>query len=240
MDAPRAVFRLDRKARLLEGLAEGRGGAHRARSSRSEGRVRPGSLHHRQLANYLYLAGASMIPTHNTSFALGIAAHAAIDGTEAGAVLQPGDGDARADEPSLCVRGEGRLQRLRTGRLQEEDWSKIARRWAGSARRQLFIDDNPMVTVMDIRAKARRVKASCGDLGLVAVDYLQLMPAAAAPRTARSRSARSAETSRSSPASRNARCSDCHSSHVVSSSAPTSDRCSSDLRESGCLPATRC
>ncbi len=56
----------------------------------------------------------------------------------------------------------------------------------------IFIDDNPNVTVMDIRARARRLKKSEGDLGVVVVDYLQLMTGGAGPRTARSRWPRSA------------------------------------------------
>ena len=54
----------------------------------------------------------------------------------------------------------------------------------------IFIDDNPNLTVMDIRAKARRLKSREG-LGLVVVDYLQLMTGRHGRRTARSRCPRS-------------------------------------------------
>jgi replicative DNA helicase len=65
--------------------------------------------------------------------------------------------------------------KLRTGRLVESDWSKIGHAIGRLANAPLWIDENPSVTVMEIRAKARRLKSRVGDLGLVVVDYLQLM-----------------------------------------------------------------
>ena len=64
--------------------------------------------------------------------------------------------------------------KMRNGRLTEQDWSKIGKA-IGRLEAPLYIDDNPNVTVMEIRAKARRLKARAGRLGLVVVDYLQLM-----------------------------------------------------------------
>ncbi len=64
---------------------------------------------------------------------------------------------------------------LRTGRIPEADWSKISTAVGRLADAPLFIDDNAHLTVMDMRAKCRRLKAQHGDLGLVVVDYLQLM-----------------------------------------------------------------
>ncbi|MEZ5215189.1 MAG: replicative DNA helicase [Ilumatobacteraceae bacterium] len=65
-------------------------------------------------------------------------------------------------------------QKLRTGRLDQADWSKIGKA-LGRLEIPLFIDENPNVTVMEIRAKARRIKSRHGGLGLILVDYLQLM-----------------------------------------------------------------
>ena len=65
-------------------------------------------------------------------------------------------------------------QKMRTGHLTEQDWTKIAKA-LGRLEAPLWIDDNPNVTVMEIRAKARRLKSRVGDLGLIVVDYLQLM-----------------------------------------------------------------
>jgi replicative DNA helicase len=65
-------------------------------------------------------------------------------------------------------------QKFRTGKLSEQDWSKIGRA-IGRLEVPLFIDDNPNVTVMEIRAKARRLAQRYSKLGLIVVDYLQLM-----------------------------------------------------------------
>ena len=64
--------------------------------------------------------------------------------------------------------------RMRTGKLRENDWSKVGNAISRMSEAPIFIDDNPNLTVMDIRARARRLKSRVG-LGLVVVDYLQLM-----------------------------------------------------------------
>jgi replicative DNA helicase len=64
--------------------------------------------------------------------------------------------------------------KLRTGKLAESDWAKIGKA-IGRLEVPLFLDDNPRVTVMEIRAKARRIKARYGGIGLIVIDYLQLM-----------------------------------------------------------------
>jgi replicative DNA helicase len=66
-------------------------------------------------------------------------------------------------------------QRLRTGKLAEDDWPKITRSVGRLAEAPIWIDDNPNLTVMEIRAKARRLKSRLGDVGLIVIDYLQLM-----------------------------------------------------------------
>ena len=75
----------------------------------------------------------------------------------------------------LC--GEARIDstRMRNGRLLEGDWKKISSAMSRLYEAEMYIDDNPMVTVMDIRAKARRLKSKVGDIGIVVVDYIQLM-----------------------------------------------------------------
>jgi len=66
------------------------------------------------------------------------------------------------------------MQRLRTGRMEESDWTRLTRSLGKLADAPLFIDDSPGTTMMEIRAKCRRLKQRHG-LGLVVVDYLQLM-----------------------------------------------------------------
>jgi len=64
---------------------------------------------------------------------------------------------------------------LRTGNLQEAQWPKITQAVGRLAEAPFYIDDNPQTTIMEMRAKCRRIKQRKGALGLVLVDYLQLM-----------------------------------------------------------------
>jgi replicative DNA helicase len=73
---------------------------------------------------------------------------------------------------------EARLdaQAMRTGRLRDDDWPRLARAAGILAQAPIYIDDAPGMTVLDMRAKARRLKADPdAKLGLIVVDYLQLM-----------------------------------------------------------------
>jgi replicative DNA helicase len=65
--------------------------------------------------------------------------------------------------------------RLRTGSLTDADWTRAQDAFTYLQSAKIFIDDNPGLTVMDIRARARRIKQQNGDLGVVIIDYLQLM-----------------------------------------------------------------
>jgi replicative DNA helicase len=85
------------------------------------------------------------------------------------------------------------LTRIRTGTLTDDDWTKLARRMGEVASAPMFIDDSPNLTMMEIRAKARRLKQR-HELRLVVVDYLQLM---SSPKKTESRQQEVAEMSRS-------------------------------------------
>jgi replicative DNA helicase len=65
-------------------------------------------------------------------------------------------------------------QKMRTGNLDDEDWDKIARTLGPLSEAPIYIDDTPGVSVMEIRAKCRRLKLE-KNLGLIIIDYLQLM-----------------------------------------------------------------
>ena len=82
----------------------------------------------------------------------------------------------RAELSQRILSSEGRVDstKLRSGRLNDEDWRRIGRA-IGRLSVPLYIDDNSAVTVMEIRAKARRIAAKHGDLGMIVIDYLQLM-----------------------------------------------------------------
>jgi replicative DNA helicase len=118
---------------------------------------------------------AADVFVHNTSFALGMAAHAAVHATAPVLLFSLEMGSLELSQRLLC--GEARIDsaRVRTGRLSEDDWSRISQAIGRLASAPIWIDDNPNLTVMEIRAKARRLKSQVGDLGMVVVDYLQLM-----------------------------------------------------------------
>ena len=65
--------------------------------------------------------------------------------------------------------------KLRTGDLCEADWNRAHEAFGYLQSAKVFIDDNPGLTIMDVRARARRIKQQNGDLGVVIIDYLQLM-----------------------------------------------------------------
>jgi replicative DNA helicase len=66
------------------------------------------------------------------------------------------------------------LNHMRNGNMNDEDWSKLARKMGEVSSAPLFIDDSPNMTMMEIRAKARRLKQR-HDLRLIVIDYMQLM-----------------------------------------------------------------
>lgn len=74
----------------------------------------------------------------------------------------------------LCGEALVDQQKVRTGQLEEADWQKLSLASAPLSRAPIFIDDTPGISVMEMRAKARRLKAEKG-LSLIVIDYLQLM-----------------------------------------------------------------
>lgn len=74
----------------------------------------------------------------------------------------------------LSAEAKIKLADMRAGRMSDDDWTRLARRMGEISEAPLFIDDSPNLTMMEIRAKARRLKQKT-DLRLVVVDYLQLM-----------------------------------------------------------------
>jgi replicative DNA helicase len=109
-----------------------------------------------------------------TSFAMNIAEHAAIKSGKATAVFSmemPGEQLAMRMLSSL-----GRIDqhKVRTGKLQDEDWPRLTSAVGMLAEAPMFIDDTPALTPNELRARARRLTRE-HDLGLIVIDYLQLM-----------------------------------------------------------------
>ena len=108
-----------------------------------------------------------------TSLGLGIAAYVAQTARRPVLIFSLEMGHAELTQRILSSEAEVDSQKLRTGRLVEADWTKIGRA-INRLDVPMYLDDNPRVTVMEIRAKARRMKARSG-LALIVIDYLQLM-----------------------------------------------------------------
>ncbi|TKB27600.1 replicative DNA helicase [Desulfopila sp. IMCC35006] len=109
-----------------------------------------------------------------TSFAMNIAQHAALVEKTGVAVFS-----LEMSKEQLVMRllsSVGRIdsQRIRTGNMHSEDWPKLTRAVGMLSEAPIFIDDTPAISVLEMRAKVRRL-ASQHEIGLIVVDYLQLM-----------------------------------------------------------------
>jgi replicative DNA helicase len=115
-----------------------------------------------------------------TALALNIGQHVAIDMGMPVAVFSMEMG---AEQLAMRLLGSvGRIdaQRLRTGRLTDEDWPRLTEAMVRMHAAPLHIDETPALSSLDLRARARRLAREYGKLGLIVVDYLQLMSANAA------------------------------------------------------------
>ena len=110
-----------------------------------------------------------------TAIGLGIATNVAKHTQKPVLVFSLEMGHAELTQRILSSEAEVESQKLRSGRLVESDWTKIGKAINRIDSVPLYLDDNPRVTVMEIRAKARRLKARHGGLALIMIDYLQLM-----------------------------------------------------------------
>jgi replicative DNA helicase len=110
-----------------------------------------------------------------TAFALGMAAHAAVEANRPVLLFSLEMSQLELTQRLLCSESRVDSKNVRDGKLTESDWSKISHGVGRLAEAPIWIDDNPNVTIMEIRAKARRLKSRVGDLGMIIIDYLQLM-----------------------------------------------------------------
>jgi replicative DNA helicase len=171
------VFRLERKRLMHKERTRTHAAARRA--SRFIGDVRPiSSVPVRCVqvdnADHLYLAGRSMIPTHNSTLALDWARSASVKHHMASVIFSLEMSRTEITMRLLSAEAEIKLAAMRSGRMGDAEWRKIVRRMGEISDAPLFIDDSPNMTMMEIRAKARRLKQR-HDLKLIVVDYLQLM-----------------------------------------------------------------
>lgn len=109
-----------------------------------------------------------------TAFALNIAQNVAINTDENVAIFSLEMGAEQLVQRMLCAEGNIDSQRLRTGKLEQEDWGKLTMAMGSLSHAGIFIDDSPGIRVSDIRSKCRRLKQEHG-LGMIIIDYLQLI-----------------------------------------------------------------
>ncbi|TMG17549.1 MAG: hypothetical protein E6I01_03520 [Chloroflexi bacterium] len=117
---------------------------------------------------------AEDVIVHNTSLTLNIAQHASIQHKIPVAIFSLEMSEQQLVTRLLCSEASVDSYRLRTGLLKDAEWPRIAQAMGALSEAQIFIDDSPNVSVMEMRTKARRLK-SANNLGLIIVDYLQLM-----------------------------------------------------------------
>ncbi|NDO90140.1 replicative DNA helicase [Cellulosimicrobium composti] len=124
--------------------------------------------------SHLYLAGRSMVPTHNSVLGINVATHAAVHHQMASVIFSLEMSRNEITMRLLAAEAKVPLTRMRSGKMDDQDWQKLAATMGKVAEAPLFIDDSPNMSLMEIRAKCRRLKQR-HDLKLVVIDYLQLM-----------------------------------------------------------------
>ncbi|CAM3258541.1 replicative DNA helicase [Cupriavidus taiwanensis] len=110
-----------------------------------------------------------------TAFSLNIGEHVAV---EQGLPVAVFSMEMAGTQLAMRMLGSvGRLDqhRLRTGRLLDEDWPRLTHAIQRMNDTQLYIDETPALNPMELRARSRRLARQCGQLGLIIIDYLQLM-----------------------------------------------------------------
>jgi replicative DNA helicase len=186
--------------------------------------------------NALYVLGARP-SAGKTALALGIATNVAVEAGRPVLIFSLEMSQLELTQRMLCAEARVDSKRLRNGHLTEADWQKIAHATGRLAEAPIWIDDNPNLTIMELRSKARRLKARVGDLGLVVVDYLQLMTGRA---NAENRQVEVSEISRGLKIlARELECPVLALSQLSRSLEMRADKrpVLADLRESGCLTA---
>jgi len=109
-----------------------------------------------------------------STLGLDIARHAAIHKNKCAVIFSLEMSKSEITMRMLSAEARVGLNNIRSGQLSDDDWAKLARRMGEISDAPLFIDDSPNLSMMEIRAKARRLKQR-HDLKLIVIDYLQLM-----------------------------------------------------------------
>ncbi len=112
-----------------------------------------------------------------TAFALNIAEHVGLEKGLPVAVFSMEMGSTQLAMRLIGSVGRLDQHRMRTGKLENEDWQRLTHAVGRLSEAPIFIDESAALNSLDLRARARRLHRQCGSLGLIVVDYLQLMSA---------------------------------------------------------------
>ena len=129
-----------------------------------------------------------------SAFVLNIATNAALRGNTPVAIFSLEMSKEQMVNRILCSEAMVDSNKVRTGKLEDEDWGKLAEAIGPLSDTGIYIDDTPGISVMEIRAKCRKLKLE-KDIGLVVIDYLQLVQGSS--KRSSSREQEIAEISRS-------------------------------------------
>lgn len=109
-----------------------------------------------------------------SAFALNIASYAATRGNTPVAIFSLEMSKEQMVNRILCSEAMVDSNKVRTGKIDDEDWTKLAEASGTLSSSKIFIDDTPGISIMEIRAKCRKLKLE-QDIGMVVIDYLQLV-----------------------------------------------------------------
>lgn len=112
-----------------------------------------------------------------TAFSLNVAEHVALEAKKPVAIFSMEMGGTQLAMRMLGSIGRLDQHKLRTGRMQEEDWPKLTHALGRLNDAPIFTDESAALTAQEVRGRARRLYRQHGGLGLIVVDYLQLMSA---------------------------------------------------------------
>ena len=126
-----------------------------------------------QPGNLVIVAGRPSMG--KSAFALGVASNLALHHGIPVAVFTLEMSKLEVAQRLMCSEGRVELQRLRTGRLTNDDWPRLVKACDALTKAPIYVDDTRLTTMLEIRGKARRLKAREPNLGLIMIDYLQLM-----------------------------------------------------------------
>ena len=110
-----------------------------------------------------------------TAFALNIAQNVAIKEKVPVCIFSLEMSASQLVQRMLCSYAEVDSQRLKSGQMLQQDWEKLSNAMTDFSKAPIYIDDTSGCTITDIRTKCRRLKTQQKDLGLIVIDYLQLM-----------------------------------------------------------------